>query len=1184
MRKAGIGRWMKRGALAFLVTALFVPAWAQKVKDPKSGLDLLTFSRPELRVSQTLTEAEALAGRLEGLSDMDRFRSEYGTGWHFLMDERTGRVNLLDGGAIPFVPGPANDLRWGDSAEASCRSASCIPVPKMEGLAREFLAKHQSLFKVPQDELALDPDGSGPVGDSIYSLRFQWVVRGVPVEGASIDFVVNSGNLIQVGFQNIGDMRLDPIPNISRETAWQILAGYLGRPDRSDAAVDPGTLVILPVTPKGMDPDTFSAPFGKMIDYALVYRLAFRRSGLLGTWEALVDAHTGEVLRFMDSNKYGHIQGGVYKTDAPQTEVTAAFPFANYSGSGYADTAGNFAGTAGTSTMAGRNGTTGVVGGVTISDQCGAISLAADGSGLIDFGGGGGTDCTTPGFGGSGNTHAARTQYWNVTQIKMKAYTYLPRNTWLQSRLTDRVNLNQTCNAYWDGMRINFFKSGGGCGNTGEIPGVSLHEWGHGLDDNDGSGGGNSPVETRADWTAILQTHQSCAGGGFIQGGNCWGYGDACTDCSGVRESDYAKHAHPTPWTPQNNGKSDPGYSCSSGGYTGPCGWEDHCESGIATQALWDLVNRDLLGAPTNMDVVSAWQLADRLFYSTVAQARAMYSCTGGTTKTSNGCGSGSIYTTYRAVDDDGDGTSNGTPHAAAIFAALSRHGIACGGATDAANRNQTSCPSLAQPALSGTAGNGRNSLTWAAVTGATRYFVFRNETGCGAGYTRIATVTAGTAYADTAVANGVTYFYRVQASTVKDQCVSAMSNCLTLTPQTCTTPGVPAIGTVTVPGNNQLTVSWSAGSPAGATYNVYRALGACPGGTFAPVQSGLTTSPWTDTAVSGGTSYSYQVTAVHSSGGCESAPSACASAAATGPCTLPPTFAGLATVANPAGATCTLNLAWAAGTSNCAGILAYNVYRSTAYPFTPAAGNRIAASVAGTAYSDASGLVMGTTYYYIARAVDLGNAAEDANTVTRSAVPTGATATLTETFEGAGGFDLAGWTHAPLHGTVDWTWSTAQHKDGAHSWFAQDIATVSDMVLASPPFLVVADTTLSFYHTYRFMGAPATCFDGGTLEYSTDGVSWTVVPDADFAAGGFNGTVYTLFKNPLAGKRAWCGGTLGAMTRVLVNLGADPGVVYKTIQIRWHEGNDNFGSLVGWYVDSVAIENAGAGSCSTGP
>ena len=38
------------------------------------------------------------------------------------------------------------------------------------------------------------------------------------------------------------------------------------------------------------------------------------------------------------------------------------------------------------------------------------------------------------------------------------------------------------------------------------------------------------------------------------------------------------------------------------------------------------------------------------------------------------GCGAGSLYTVMRAIDDDGDGVGNGTPHAAAIFAALNRY------------------------------------------------------------------------------------------------------------------------------------------------------------------------------------------------------------------------------------------------------------------------------------------------------------------------------------------------------------------------------------------------------------------------------------------------------------------------------------------------------------------------------
>ena len=117
-----------------------------------------------------------------------------------------------------------------------------------------------------------------------------------------------------------------------------------------------------------------------------------------------------------------------------------------------------------------------------ITDSCGAISKAADASGDLAFGTSAGTDCTTPGAGGAGNTHAARTQFYDVNRAKEIGRGWLPSNTWLNAKLTANVNLNQTCNAYWNGSTINFFRSGGGCANTGELPGVSLHEWGHGLD------------------------------------------------------------------------------------------------------------------------------------------------------------------------------------------------------------------------------------------------------------------------------------------------------------------------------------------------------------------------------------------------------------------------------------------------------------------------------------------------------------------------------------------------------------------------------------------------------------------------------------------------------------------------------------------------------------------------------
>ncbi len=140
--------------------------------------------------------------------------------------------------------------------------------------------------------------------------------------------------------------------------------------------------------------------------------------------------------------------------------------------------------------------------------------------------------------------------------------------------------------------------------------------------------------------------------------------------------------------------------------------------------------------------------------------------------------------------------------------------------------------------------------------------------------------------------------------------------------------------------------------------------------------------------------------------------------------------------------------------------------------------------------------------------------------------------------------------------------------------------------MLVSPSFVPQAGSTLSFWHTFRFEGSIAQCYDAGTLEVSTNGgSSWSVVPDANFTAGVFNGTVNGCCSNPLAGKRAWCSGTVGAMTQVTVNLASF--MPASDVKLRWHEGDDS--SIVpaepnGWFVDSVTLANVGtASACTTG-
>ncbi len=762
-------------AVVAVVAAL--PAAALTLKGVRDELDRLSFVAPELRVVETPTDAETIRDRVPNMAAIDAFRAEHGAIWRFTVDERRGAVSLLEGGAIPLLPGHANDLALAEAP--GCRSARCVPIAVAEARARELLARHRDALGIPTDELVLDRDGSGAVGNSTFLMRFQWQPGGVPVERGSVYLRVNGGNLIQVATERVSLRRPETEARLEAADAWRVAGEYLG-PFRSgkDEVVDAGTLRLVPTSPAGMDPNVFDRAYGAGVDYRLAWHLSFRRPGVVGLWEAVVDASNGELLRFVDAARYGRIHGGAYPGDNHVGEADRPFPFADTglpAPNDYADSAGLFEGDNATTTLKGRY--------AWINDDCGPISNATT-SGDVDFSLGDGTDCAvpSPNQGGAGNTHSSRTQYYHVTSVNMKARTYMPANSWLNNdHMNVNVNGGAWCNATSGGGSINFYQGvPGDCWNLGEIPSVSLHEWGHSMDDFDGSGGDSPPVETRADWTASIQIHDSCCGRGFYLTGNCDGYGDACTDCSGIRDADVKKHENQTPWTAANHGTF---WDCGgSGSYNGPCNLEDHCESGISTQALWEFVNTDLVAAPTSLDLTTAWQLEDRLFFAGMPTMGDMYSCT---PPSSNGCNGGGLYAVMRALDDDGDGTGNGTPHAAAIYSALARHNIACGSSGDPTNQNQSTCPALQVTALTATAGSNAAVLSWAAVANATRYLVYRNDISCTAGFTKVGETSA-TSFTDETVVNGIEYYYRFQAATASDSCVSAMSACATVTPQPC--------------------------------------------------------------------------------------------------------------------------------------------------------------------------------------------------------------------------------------------------------------------------------------------------------------------------------------------------------------------------------------------------------------
>jgi hypothetical protein len=388
-----------------------------------------------------------------------------------------------------------------------------------------------------------------------------------------------------------------------------------------------------------------------------------------------------------------------------------------------------------------------------------------------------------------------------------------------------------------------------------------------------------------------------------------------------------------------------------------------------------------------------------------------------------------------------------------------------------------------------------------------------------------------------------------------------------------CQPPGVPAIGGATAAAANRIDVTWTDGSPSSTGFDVYRAEGTCAApGVYTRIATGVTGSTYQDTAVSGAVTYAYRVAG--SNGQCASEVSGCVEATATGVCTAAPVFAGLQAVANPGTATCALDLSWPAAASRCGNGVTYNVYRGAAANFVPAAANRIATGVSGTTFRDGGPLTHDQTYYYVVRAVDAANGAEETNAVRVGRAPGGPTVAslFSDGFEGSnsgGGFDRRGWSHSALVGSVDWVWSVAVAQTPTHSWFSGSQSTVAARALVSPEVGILAGTTLSFWHTHEFEGAPGACYDGGTLEISLDGTSWSVLPDSAFTAGGFNGTAVSGYSNPISGLRAWCGGSIGAMTQVTANLSSYAG---QTARLRWREGDDSIVAGTGWYVDSVTL------------
>jgi len=866
-----------------------------------------------VELSRVLEEVPA-----ETLAAVSAFEAEAGSNWKFYVDRRSGGMALVEG----------EGLAWSQD------DGSRLTLQQLELLSRSLVQRYPALFRVPEAQLVLDTKGSVKLGErgQYWNVVYSQVAGGVPVEGARVVFRVAYGRLVQFGVDRtiVASTPYKSGGLLSVVQARVALANHIGGLLAGDRMVENGTLTWIA---RGVDESgAYTGPIGGGWKPEIVYRFTFLRDGSVASWQGLVDARTGDVLRFIDTSQYASLlKASVYtKTNCADPlncvpgsalETGIAVPNASVSFAGgvcsgdacYSNSAGSFNYPAGavsaTTALDGKY--------FRLVDTCGAVTGSAVAPANIDLGTSlpnpplnTNTDCapatresppnSAPVFGGAGDTHSARNTFYHLNLIIQKGRVYLPDNEWLKGidgasgAAILNVNLPPACNALWQGTTgsLNFMRQtpGLGCNNTGEIPGIFLHEWGHGLDQNDATGRApeSGTGEATGDTFALLQGQQSCLGPGFLLDvstawGNQAGYGTGSALCTAVRDIDYTRFCYhgtaascspspdpgdapngsrsgfnppanvpdsgtPARWNTMISGASNATngqsnfYNCGgpeTGGCAGALDHGCHCESQIGGQSNWDLAKKliafefggDVYRDPPGPTEVSGWQYMDRLWYLTRDLSVSSYSATGpAPTGTTNGCGINNWFTTYRFIDDDNGNLADGTPHAGIIFQAFDLHATACGAANDPPNQ-PTGCPSpVAVPTLSACDVKAPVQLNWTASAGASEYRVLRNTLGCGFGFTPIGTVSGGRTYfEDAEVAPGVPYYYSVQPIGASDSCYGQASNCVAVTPTTCGASVVtPPTGlALTKPGNNQVNVAWNTVLGAGS-YKVFRKTGTC--------------------------------------------------------------------------------------------------------------------------------------------------------------------------------------------------------------------------------------------------------------------------------------------------------------------------------------------------------------------
>lgn len=350
--------------------------------------------------------------------------------------------------------------------------------------AMNFINSKLTGFNIPMSELQLRGTSSS---QSFQYVHFDQVHSGYKVLNSDLYVkMTQGGSVISFGCDVYTDISIPSSATLSA----------------SDAIAAAATGIIDPVTGSSINPDLFILPIPefKQNVYKLVYEVHIKTldaSGVPADYLTLVDAATGTVLS--RTNQVKHF--GEEVTDAHPAPVAAPAPPPAATDITITGTLYDNNPYAGSSVQPLRNLKMVESSTTYHTDNLGYIGLTASSPTSVTFTleglwskvvNSGSTPSYTTTVNPGTNTLSFDSDaiiselsaYFHVNIIHDYMKTKFPSFTDMDSPLTTNVELTTgTCNAFYNGISINFYQDAGGCNSLAKVGDVVYHEYGHGIND-----------------------------------------------------------------------------------------------------------------------------------------------------------------------------------------------------------------------------------------------------------------------------------------------------------------------------------------------------------------------------------------------------------------------------------------------------------------------------------------------------------------------------------------------------------------------------------------------------------------------------------------------------------------------------------------------------------------------------